>query len=236
MSNVISSMTILLNIQRRFKPKDKAWMNDAIQFLGEAIQGIGTSLPMETKTWCLKVVNRRALLPKDMVDHIGFSYNGNRIPVAQGIPSEQRNEGGGYFMNPGYIVCPFNSGEINCVGKAIPVDERGLPLIHNNYDYIKACEWYVMASLLASGYEHKVFNYKECDGNWEKHRAVACNQMKMPSRDETIAFGNSWTRLFNDGQFVNNFGIGLEYNDDDIIGNGSGLGDWVDRNRLANNS
>ena len=236
MSNIISSMTILLNVQRRFKPKDKSWMNDAIRFIGEAIQGIGTALPMETKSVCLKVINRRAILPKDMADHIGFSHCGSRIPVAKGIPVEQRNEGGGYWMNPGYLVCPFNEGEVNCVYKAIPVDERGLPLVYNDFDYQRAVEWYIMMSMLASGYEHKVFNYKDCDAKWTEHSARACNNMKMPSRDEHVAFGNCWTRLFDDGLFMENFGRGLEYSDDTILGGGaSTLPTYVDQNKLANN-
>lgn len=240
MSNVISSMTILLNVQRRFKPKDKSWMNDAVRFIGEAIQGIGTALPMETKRVCLKVVNRRAILPMDMVDHIGFSHKGYRIPVAKGIPIEQRNEGGGYWMNPGYLICPFNEGEVTCVYKAIPVDDKGLPLVYNDFDYQRAVEWYIMMSMLASGYEHKVFNYKDCDTKWQEHSAKAANAMKMPSRDEAEAYGNCWTRLFNDGLFMENFGRGLEYSDDTILGEAS-LPPYkdenkLDRNKLANNS
>jgi hypothetical protein len=233
-------MTILLNVQRRFKPKDKSWLNDAVRFIGEAIQGIGTALPMETKRVCLKVVGRRAILPKDMVDHIGFSHCGHRIPVAKGIPIEQRNEGGGYWMNPGYLVCPFNVGEVICVYKAIPVDDRGLPLVYNDFDYQRAVEWYIMMSMLSSGYEHKVFNYKDCDAKWQEHSAKACNAMKMPSRDEAESYGNCWTRLFNDGLFMENFGRGLEYSDDTILGEAAlplyTDENKLDRNRLANNS
>jgi hypothetical protein len=218
MSNVISSMTVLMAVHRTFKFPDRSWMNDAMHSIGDAIKSIGTYLPMEKKSKCLQVSNRRAMLPKDFNGLLGISKDGVRIPFSSGVDTGRDADlGYGYKVNPGYLLCPFTKGTVDIQYVSIPRDEKGLPLILNQQDYIDAIKWKVIADLLLGGYEHKVISWKEADQRWEQHAGRAANAAKMPTRDEMETFGNNWNRLFKEGTYMDGFARGLEFGEDTIV-------------------
>ena len=199
-------MTLLLSIKRVFKFPDNAWINEAIQAIGEGIKGIGTNLPMVKKTKTLSVSNRRAHLPQDFLDIVGISIGNSVIPISGNLTEDGCADlGEGYSLNPGYVICPLTKGEIKLHYVAIPVDDAGLPLIMNQQDYIYAIRWKVISELILGGYEHKIITWREADERWELYAGRAANASKMPSRDEMIRFGNGWTRLF--GNIVYDFDI-----------------------------
>lgn len=231
----ISTKTMLLEIERTLRPKDNSWLNDAPRSILMAIKGIGTSVPLVDIQKDISIASRRGKLPTDARALRAVVYKGQRIPLSIGVVGAQNNNTSGYTINGGYLVCPFNKGVVTAHYRGIPLDCDGFPEIIDDFDYILAVKWYVMADMLSNGYEHKVFSYRDAWAKWEEHSAKACNSIKMPaSRDELEALGNIWTDTFNDGEFVHHFGQGMEYGDDNPTA--YYLPTYLDRNRLANNS
>jgi hypothetical protein len=218
--NTVSTQTIILAVQRTFKPKDNFWKNDAVQFIGEAIQAIRTHLPMEKKAKQVKVESRRARIPCDAQDIRLITCNGINIPVSLDSTIYDLEDAhplnSGYAINKGYIICPFVTGSIVVHYVAIPKDDKGFPLIVDEFNYREAVKWWVMTSMLASGYEHPVFNYKDAFTQWNDYMTKAQNDCKMPSNvGELQNFANMWTRTYDDGDLAGRFSVGNEFQEGD---------------------
>jgi len=61
----ISSKVILNKIMRDLKPTDGNWVDDAIEWIGEALEHIGATPQLETKNCVLEVSNYKVCLPDD---------------------------------------------------------------------------------------------------------------------------------------------------------------------------
>lgn len=81
----VSSKFILGKIYKDFKPANSNWTSDAIDWMGDAIQGIGYHIGMTVKITpeCepIQVSCNRACYPCDFESLIGVMYNGKRLPL-----------------------------------------------------------------------------------------------------------------------------------------------------------
>jgi hypothetical protein len=204
---------------RGFKFPDNSWMNDGMQAIADGIRLMRCTVPFERITMCIPVSNYRAIKPKNYIGLIGFRKDELRISTNAGFDVEESLIDRGYQVNPGYFICPFRTGEIEITYLAIPVDEKGFPMIYDDADYVEAIRWKIITSLMEGGYAHPVFDYKTASQKWDEHSNRAVNSIKMTTVDQARRSGERWLQFLENQDYAN---INLD--------------DYVDRSRLANNS
>jgi hypothetical protein len=84
---VKSAKYILTKVYRDYKPTANGWESSAIEWIGEALEAIGASAGLVTKSTtnegcdgAVTVENHRAKLPCDLVNLLAVEYNGRNLP------------------------------------------------------------------------------------------------------------------------------------------------------------
>lgn len=117
-----------------------------------------------------------------------------------------------YFIKPGWIVTNKDKGFIKLAYKAIPVDERGYPLIPDLASYQEAVYWYVVMKLSFPKYmsgklggntskyanKYAAQAYAETKQQWYFYRNQAYAEAMMPTADDMQNIKNDWTKLIPD--------------------------------------
>jgi hypothetical protein len=99
-----------------------------------------------------------------------------------------------------YLQTSFETGYIDIVYTAFPVDDEGFIRVLDNEYYIQAIEWYIMLVLIQKGYKHPFMNYQDIYAmfwggsklepmGW---RAKAANNVRIPSIQEAERFTRMW--------------------------------------------
>lgn len=91
-----------------------------------------------------------------------------------------------------------------------PIDNEGMPLIIDDYNYKEAVFWYIVTQMLISGYVVPSLNWKDANALFERHRDIAANNVKMPSIDGMERLVNTMTRIADFRSQYQNFGINFE--------------------------
>ena len=81
----VSSHTIIRKVMRDLKPTNDNWTDDAIEWIGEALEHIGASPQVETKNTVLTVSNYSVSLPSDL-------YYINQVSINVGISPTVESE------------------------------------------------------------------------------------------------------------------------------------------------
>lgn len=127
---------------------------------------------------------------KEKFISIQTQWNVNRV----------RKVGEFYNTKLEYIQTSFETGYIDILYCAFPVDDNGFVKVIDDEYYIQAIEWYVMLMLIQKGYKHPIFDYQWAysmfwGGNkleplgW---RAKAANHVRIPSFQEAERFTRMW--------------------------------------------
>jgi hypothetical protein len=74
----ISSFTIIRKVMRDLKPTNDNWTDDAVEWIGEALEHIGASPQLETKNTVLTVKDYKTPLPGDL-------YYVNQVAINAGV-------------------------------------------------------------------------------------------------------------------------------------------------------
>lgn len=78
----LSSKAIIQKVFRDLKPSDTSWTNDAVEWIGEALDFIGYHAGFEKRVKSIKVKNFRAEIPCDLYQLFAVEYKGS--PLAYG--------------------------------------------------------------------------------------------------------------------------------------------------------
>lgn len=116
-----------------------------------------------------------------------------------------------YFIKPGWLVTNKRKGFVKLAYKAIPVDERGYPLIPDLPSYQEAIYWYVAMKLsfpkwingslggnskYAQKYAANAYSYMQNQWNFYRNQAYA--EAMMPTADDMENIKNDWNKLVPD--------------------------------------
>lgn len=115
-----------------------------------------------------------------------------------------------YRISGNYIQTSFECGYIKLHYLTLPVDKEGYPLIPDNQYFKLALEWHIIKRLIGSGYEHKVFTYKEADEYFELYAARAMSEVSYPSLDSMARLHNSTVRLITPTNYEEDFYVASE--------------------------
>lgn len=113
-----------------------------------------------------------------------------------------------YFIKPGWLVMNKKDGCVKLAYKAIPVDERGYPLIPDLASYQEAIYWYVTMKLSFPKFMKgrlggklksaniTIYNYLQTQ--WNFYRGQAYAEAMMPTPDDMQNIKNDWNKLIPD--------------------------------------
>lgn len=99
-----------------------------------------------------------------------------------------------------YLQTSFETGYIDIVYSAFPIDDEGFIKVLDNEYYIQAIEWYIILILIQKGYKHPFMNFQDAyvmfwggskvePMGW---RAKAANNVRLPSIQEAERFTRMW--------------------------------------------
>lgn len=220
----VSSKEILAKVARDLKPSNFDWEEDVLEWIGEALEFIGSGAAYERKRKDLDVFNYRALLPLDLrelkgvynKDNIGYEYGSHEylgtpsMVVAKTEPVGETHSGvqvrtgkmveypkDGYFINGGYLVMAFESGSVTIEYEGLKVDEECFPMVPDTIHFRNAIFFYILRQMIMGGYKHpdQQLNYFNVDDMWKKYCSQASVKGGFPTVDKAFNLGKSFVSL-----------------------------------------
>jgi hypothetical protein len=200
----ISPKALIAKIYRDYKPNNSSWINDAYEWMGEAIDCIKPFMGYIEKSKCIKVCDYRAKIPCDLDQLLGIEYKHTKLQRTGAINSKHHCHGtkhlpicldASYSLNPNYIHTSFKEGEITVYYNGIATDDDGLPLIIDSYNIKEAISWYILMKMCLRGYKHSVVTFQMAEAEWTKFYPRAQNECKMPDIDGYDLFKRTYMGL-----------------------------------------
>ena len=212
-----NSRQVISKVFRDFGVQDNDWINDAVEWMGEALEHIGTSRQVIPKLRIQKVNNFRIRIPKDIysLNNIRYSLDTGDTPpkIDQFKWRASRDDtdhhpgffgeesfslGRGqhtYFWDGKFFKFSFEEGWVAIDYEAFALDDKGYPLIPDAVEYKEALSWYIISKMLLRGLRHPVVNYEVAHQQWLKYAGQARNQSNMPDKDAYREFRKRWVTM-----------------------------------------
>jgi hypothetical protein len=209
-----SATPVITKVFRDHRISDGAWIPDAYEWIGEALEAIG-GLPNADGFIDVKIQSHRYFLPSCVLAVNAVRYEGERLPWGtdetlvdrrnnihqtgeynEEVKALPINKTEYYNVKGGYLRTSFEEGNIRIYYEGIPVDEKGLPSIPNTRNVREACSWYIVRQLLLGGYKHvnSDINFSAADIFWKKYLGLAQSD-GYPSFDQAMTIGRRWSRM-----------------------------------------
>jgi hypothetical protein len=115
-----------------------------------------------------------------------------------------------YKVSGNYIQFSFEEGFVKLHYLRRPLDNEGYPLIPDNENFKSACSWYVIAALIAAGFQHPVFSYEQAYEKFELFGGRAINEITYPSLDAMARINRATTRLIPPYHAYEDFFVNIE--------------------------
>lgn len=193
---------VIGRIYRDFKPSNSGWVDDAIEWVGEAIDIMKVHQGYGEQHISVNVVDYRFKLPCGIENLLAVTYGNKRLQRSGGINHKNTakctasnlmlNVQESYSLNPNYGHTTFKEGCVTVYYEGIELDCNGFPTVIDDAVYIEALTWYVMARMLLRGFKHQTITYEFADMKWEKTYPKAQNRFRMCDIDEQEVFKKSW--------------------------------------------
>lgn len=219
--STISIATLIAKMYRDLNLEDSNWIDDAIEWSGEAIEFIGQYNQLEKKQIVGEVTSHTLSLPTDLFELIQIAYAPDTtttlanfadkpkypLPkssksfhkgISQSVTGEQPyNYENSYIMNPGYLHFTFETGIVGVSYLGLALDDNGFPLIPDNVSYKTAIFWYILNRMILGGYRHidPNINFITSEQRWLKYCNQARNKMAMMDIGQLEAFKDNWVRM-----------------------------------------
>lgn len=218
---------VLARVYRDFKPSNSGWLDDAAEWIGDAIEIMKVCQNFTPTSTKVKVVDYRAKLPCDIQTFIGVEYKCNRLIPNGGLTFQNKckcanecccvykcpcNSGESYALNPNYIMTSFKEGEITVHYEGLELDCNGLPYVIDDAEYITALVWYIMSMMCLRGFKHQTIDYSFAWKMWETHYPRAQNRFRLPDIESHQRFLKSWMGLVKPTNLGDTFFNGSTYN------------------------
>ncbi len=183
-------------------------LTDAIEQIGEALEGIGSTSPLIQKPYNVVVNDNRFEMPCDLYNIVQLVYNNRAIPytfssvdficedcVKQPFQPDDRYT---FSVVPGWIRTNIPDGETVClIYKGFAVDDKGYPMIPDDYGHREAIFWFLVMKMMLAGFEHpnKEITYSSAEARWLKYCSQAEANGKMFDVSQYETFRRQWARL-----------------------------------------
>lgn len=206
----ISAKYIIAKIHRDIGLEDLNYTADIVEWIGEALEFIGTAVQLERKQTTIVVESHKAELPEDFVELIQLRYKSEnsgwifpKYNPTSFNPHKLNNENWKsqiaetYSLTPNYIMLDFEDGEVDISYLGMPVDEDGFPLVPDNQYFREALMWYCFHKLLLRGYipKGRDINFEFAQHQWKFYCTAARNKANYPDIGQYQRFADVWVGL-----------------------------------------
>lgn len=195
-----------------FAENDFQW-GDAATWIGDLLQLMKIPMAMQHKVCKLTIENYKAELPDDLFQIETFKEHHSDIMMKySGDPYFQHticddsacltcicpDEKYKFQVNNNYVFTAFEEGEVDIAYYAIPVDDKGFPLIPDEEAIKRAFQWEIAYKLAYREWINDrltgdKFRYIEQQRNWYVGKAM--NTPKVPDINKMEAIKNFTLRL-----------------------------------------
>lgn len=220
--NFKSTKTIISKVFRDLGIQDTDWIHDSIEWMGEALQAIGSVTQLEKNVEVLKTSSHKAPLPSNLylINQVRYGYfnsNETEEPKLEDFSRVMPYESSGlhpslideyntmkgvswsdetFFIQDGFIHTSFEEDWIALVYKAISVDDDGFPKVPDHFSFNQALYWYIVMKLMESGQKHPAgLNYFHAEERWLKYCTQARTKALMPDEAKYEEFLRSWVNI-----------------------------------------
>lgn len=206
----ISAKYVIAKLYRDLALSDSNYELSFIEWIGEALDFIGSASQLVTVEDTLVVESFKAPLPQGFVllnqlkyddpdqGRIYLKYNPSSFnPIDDGSPNYRTKTQESFSLNPNFIVTSFEEGVIDISYKSIALDEDGYPLVPDNQYFREALFWYCFKKMLMSGYQPKLrdLTYEFAEINWQRYCTAARNKANFPDISNYQRFADVWVGL-----------------------------------------
>lgn len=209
--NNISSKFIVAKIYRDLGLTDPNYQADFFEWIGEALEFIGSGSQLISKELVLEIKNYKATLPigivtleqvrtfSEFTDNWEYlQYNPSTFNILESdAPNFVVKTKHTFSLNPNFIIFSFEEGEVAISYKTFATDEDGFPLLPDNQYFKEALFWYCFKKMLMKGYQPKnnQMDYMLANQQWLKYCTSARNKANYPDLSEYERFRNVWVGL-----------------------------------------
>lgn len=220
-----SSNRIITKVMRDLKPQRTDFINDAVEWIGEAMDAIGSFAQTESKAVVTESNSHRTLIPAGTTSINKIYYTKKEIPEGEtpvredfkyelpyGSPDrhpafvdedpnhpvkvDRAEFDESFLISGGYIRTSFESDWILISYQAIQTDDNGFPLVPDGYEFSQALYWYIVMKMMEGGMKHPAkLGYGDAEQRWLKYCQQARNDANMPSMAEAERFKDMWVGL-----------------------------------------
>lgn len=206
----ISSKYIIAKVYRDIGLEDPNYESSMFEWIGEALEFIGSGPAIVQKEQDLIVTDYKALLPMGLVtlnqvlyrgdDGPGYFMKNNPVSINRPFDDGDGNNLAGketYFVNGDYLVTSFEEGEVTVSYMTFETDKDGFPLVPDNQYFREALFWYCFKKILMSGYtpKNKDMNYEVAENQWRFYCTGARNKANYPDIGQYQRFADIWVGL-----------------------------------------
>lgn len=227
MYKTISANAIIAKIYRDFKPSNSGWVDDAIEWIAEAIDIMKVHQGYKDIPSIVEIIDYRGKLPSNLELFLGVEYQGMRLQRSIAINHINAkcscldnlvcHTTESYSLNPNYIQTTFQTGCVTIYHKGLEVDCDGFPFIIDSALYKNAVTWYVMSMMCLRGFKHQTIDYPYCVMMWEKTYPQAQNEHRFADIDSMESFKKMWCGMANSTNLTNQFFNNLTNSSDALI-------------------
>lgn len=191
---------------------------DMINWIGEAIERIGTTTHLQFKVTGqdgldhIELKDFHARLPRDLFKMESVLYakelsdNTDWRPMRKstnmfGAEHDKNSIGHTYFLKPGWLNANVREGYLKMAYYVFPVDCNGYPLVPDSALYHEAVYWYIVMKLLYPKWvkgQMRPEAYLEAKRNWGLYKNKAHAQLMYPTIDEMESLKNQSLTLMPD--------------------------------------
>jgi len=177
-SNVLEEVYGDLRLQEELNVSDVIrWTARALGLIGVPVMHVRKITGESIDNPTLKVENHRATIPCDVKDIITMRT---------------------YYVNDSHIITSFETGEIEMVYDAYPIDSKGFPMIPDDARtkeaFISYIEYMLFKRKWING-EIDERKFRHFESEWLFNAGSAATSLRTPSVDEMQKIANSWVSL-----------------------------------------
>lgn len=218
-----SSQFIITKVFRDLNIQDADWTNDAIEWMGEALQAIGSITQLVKKVSIVKTSSHKTALPEDLylIEQVRYGYfnsNKDEAPKLEDFSKMMPYEGSAlhpalineyseakgvqwsdetFFVQEGFINTSFEEDWIAILYKAIYTDDDGYPMVPDHFSFNQALYWYIVMKMLEGGMKHPSgeIGWGVARAEWLKYCTQARTKAIMPDESKYEEFLRGWVNL-----------------------------------------
>jgi len=217
----VSVHTIIEKAYRDLGLSDDINFGDAVEWIGEAIELIGTPMQLSDKVANIDICSYKGKLPCDLhlittsraatgitVEDLAetpcrftamrYSTDAFHHHYCNSCKDHGCDSDLTYKVNDNYVFTNFETGVVQMSYKAIPTDKDGFPLVPDDIKFKEGVaghlKWKIAFIRWANGkMPAAVYQKLEQDRDW--YIGAAQNRGHMPSVDQMESIKNNWIRL-----------------------------------------